>query len=102
MSQADHGDLEAVRLLVEAGADVDSRGLNDDTALIAAARRAHYDVVLYLLEHGADHKLANRSDDTLIHIIENHFYRNLDPDRDYRQETVELLRAKGVQVDPYE
>ena len=102
VSQADHGDLEAVRLLVEAGADVNSRGLNDDTALLSAARRAHYDVVLYLLEQGADHTLTNRSDDSLIHIIENHFYRNLNPDRDFRQETVELLRAKGVEIAPYE
>ena len=102
VSQADHGDLEAIRLLVEAGADVDSRGLNDDTAMISAARRAHYDVVLYLLEHGADPTLTNRSDDSLIHIIENHFYRNLNPDRDYRQEVVEFLRARGIEVEPYE
>ena len=102
VSQAEHGDLEAVQLLVEAGADVNGRGLNDDTALIAAARRGHYDVVLYLLKQGADHTLLNHNDDTLVHIIENHFYRNLDPDRDYRQDTVEFLRANGVQVVAYE
>jgi ankyrin repeat protein len=102
VEQADAGDLAAVRLLVNAGADVDGRGLNDDTALIAAARRAHYDVVLYLLESGADYTLVNRSDESLIQIIENRIYRNTNPAIDYREEVVNFLRAAGEEVQPYE
>jgi ankyrin repeat protein len=99
---ADAGDRQAVELLAEAGADVNGRGLNDDTAMIAASRHAHYEIVLYLLEQGADYKLINRSDDSLIGIIESRFYRNLNPDTDYRQEVVEFLRTKDEVVEPYE
>lgn len=99
---ADAGDLAAVRLLVNAGADVDGRGLNDDTALIAAARHAHYDVVLYLLQSGADYTLVNGADESLIQIIENRAYRSTNPAVDYRQEVVNFLRESGEDVQPYE
>jgi ankyrin repeat protein len=102
VEQADAGNLTTVRLLVNAGADVDGRGLNDDTALIAAARHGHYDVVLYLLESGADYTLVNRSDESLIQIIENREYRNTNPAIDYREQVVNFLRASGEDVQPYE
>jgi hypothetical protein len=46
--------LEKVKLLIEAGADVNHRNEYGATALEEAAVFDHYDVVLYLLENGAD------------------------------------------------
>jgi ankyrin repeat protein len=55
------GSLEAVKLLVEYGADLnyketrnDRHGYYKDSALLAAAKENHLDIVKYLIEHGAD------------------------------------------------
>jgi len=48
------GDLQAVRRLLETGANVDVRGDWDVTPLMEAARLGHTEVVKLLLEHGAD------------------------------------------------
>ena len=52
------GDLEIVKILVEAGADVNCRGYDPDmgeiTPLMYAVCWGHIDVVKYLVENGAD------------------------------------------------
>jgi ankyrin repeat protein len=57
---AAHGDLETLRLLVEAGADVDGKG--DDYAVgvlgwATCFKQVREDVATYLLDHGATHNL---------------------------------------------
>ncbi len=99
---SDAGRPEFVTVLVDAGANIDARGLNDDTAVIAAARRANYSIVLYLLERGADYSLTNRADESLVRFIEVNFYRNLDPDVDYREQVIAFLRAQGEELEPWE
>ncbi|HUF77648.1 MAG TPA: ankyrin repeat domain-containing protein, partial [Thermoanaerobaculia bacterium] len=51
---ADAGYLEIVRLLVEAGADVDLVVPGDENPLIRAAGSGHLEVVRLLLDRGAD------------------------------------------------
>jgi len=56
---ADEGHLEAVRVLVDAGAPLDVRGYLGATAVSRAARRGHVEVLELLLSHGASSELAN-------------------------------------------
>jgi ankyrin repeat protein len=56
------GHVEVVRLLLEAGADVQQRGINDYTALHYAATRDDAFVVELLLQHGADLTARTRID----------------------------------------
>ena len=56
------GHLEAVRLLLDAGADIEARSQNDhygDTPLHAAAHGNQTDVVKLLIAHGADVNARN-------------------------------------------
>jgi ankyrin repeat protein len=56
---ARQGFLETVKALVEAGADVNQRNPGDQsTALVVATVNGHFDVGVYLLDHGADPNLA--------------------------------------------
>src|SRR5207245_702031 len=48
------GDLEAVKALLEAGADVDKPTTSGMSPLVLAINNAHYEVAAYLLRHGAD------------------------------------------------
>jgi ankyrin repeat protein len=47
------GHLDVVRLLLEAGADIDSRGTNEMTGLMWAVQGVEKEVVSFLLEKGA-------------------------------------------------
>jgi len=48
--------LTKVKILVEGGADINYVGNYNTSALTAAFYQRNYDVVLYLLQHGADYK----------------------------------------------
>ncbi len=55
-----HGQLDAVTVLLAAGAEIDARCFGGWTALNLAANHAHFDVVRTLLTAGADGTIANR------------------------------------------
>jgi uncharacterized protein len=48
------GDIEAVRALIDAGADVNGRGTAKQTALMEAAAGGHDKIVWLLIDAGAD------------------------------------------------
>ena len=54
------GDADAVRALLESGADVDSRTLDGATALLWAVHNDRSELVGLLLESGADVEIPNR------------------------------------------
>ncbi|GIW52076.1 MAG: hypothetical protein KatS3mg081_1431 [Gemmatimonadales bacterium] len=57
---AREGRLEAVRLLLDAGADIDQVTLGDhSTPLLVAIINGHYDLAMYLLSRGADPNIAS-------------------------------------------
>ncbi len=53
------GEVESVKALMEAGADVNQRGAGDPvTPLLIATMNGHFDLAKYLLDKGADPNLA--------------------------------------------
>ena len=54
MEAARAGDLDSIRVLVGAGAEVNERRKNGRTALMAAVRSRKQEAVRFLLDHGAD------------------------------------------------
>src|SRR3954468_12743135 len=56
---ARQGELESVKALVDAGADVNQRGAGDPvTPMLIATMNGHFDLAKYLLEKGADPNLS--------------------------------------------
>jgi ankyrin repeat protein len=71
ISNAENGNEEAVKKLIDYGVFIDNQNKMGETALIIAAKRGNYDIVKTLLENGADQKLKdnnnlNALDHTLI------------------------------------
>ena len=65
-SAAARGYLEVVRLLLEAGADVNAEDQDGSTALMIAAHNRHLEVVRVLLEAGADKNAARQDGATAL------------------------------------
>lgn len=55
------GNLDAVKVLVEHGADVDAQQSWGHTALMLASKEGHADVVRFLLDQGANYKLKDKN-----------------------------------------
>lgn len=69
-------DLERVKRLVEAGADIDKQGFGEQTPALVAASTSQWDICLYILEQGAD---ATVADDTGITVPYLAFNANILP-----------------------
>ena len=85
---AQAGQTEAVRGLLDAGAQVNKADKNRRTALHYAAQKDHLDVVRLLLERGADVNAADKNHRTALHIAAG----NGDV------EMVNLLLARGADL----
>jgi len=69
---ARQGQLEAVKALMEAGADVNQRGAGDPvTPLLIATMNGHFDLAKYLVDHGADPNLAQANGATPLYAALN-------------------------------
>lgn len=55
-----HGWHNIAVILIQAGANVNARGLDDDTPLHDAANNGHLKIVKYLIECGADAYFKNK------------------------------------------
>jgi ankyrin repeat protein len=69
---ARQGAADTVRALVEGGADVNQRTAGDRTSpMVIAAVNGHYDLVLYLLDKGADPTVATDAGMTPLYAVLN-------------------------------
>ena len=85
------GNVEAVRLLLEAGATVDAEGLLNRTPLHDAASGGHVEVAQLLLDHGADmHHASVEAGDTPVEAAI----------AEAQPEVLRLFVARGAEVTP--
>ncbi len=85
---------DGVRVLVEAGADVNYLGENQfETPLMAAAASWKFDEVLYLLDKGADWRAVSPNGYTLAHVL------NMPSgDSPAKQKVIAFLKEHGVDL----
>jgi ankyrin repeat protein len=98
---ARQGDLDSVKVLVEAGADVNQVTQYGWTPLLTAAQNKYYKTGAYLLDHGANPNIANKGGWTPLYIatdnrnIEGGDYPVRKPDIDHL-DFIKLLLEKGA------
>jgi uncharacterized protein len=96
---AREGNLETVKALLQAGADVNETSEFGWTALLVATQNRYYQMGLYLLEHGADPNIANEGGWSPLYIatdnrnIEGGDYPTRKPDMDHLEYIKRLLAA---------
>lgn len=66
ITAAREGHLDAVKLLVERGANVNARQRWGQTALMFAAREGHSSIVSYLLQNGAKVRIRDKNDESAL------------------------------------
>jgi uncharacterized protein len=66
---AREGHMDTVRVLVDAGANVNVASADKFSPLVEAITNAHFDVAIYLLQHGADPNLATVSGMTALYAV---------------------------------
>jgi ankyrin repeat protein len=89
IAAASQGQTAAVKVLIAAGANLDSLDSSHDTALLLAIRNGHKSTILALLDAGADPKILNGGGSTTL--LQAALYMD-DPD------VVERLIGAGVSV----
>jgi ankyrin repeat protein len=96
-------DLDSVKALLEAGADVNQVTGYGWSPLLVATQNRYYKLGAYLLDHGADVNLANKGAWTPLYLatdnrnIESGDYPVRKPDMDHL-EYIKLLLDKGANV----
>lgn len=94
------GNDAAIELLLDAGADIDARSSNGDTAAMAAAGRGRFDVVFLLLSRGASYTVTNDKGVGLTDRVADK-QGAMDPEHDLAQwldKVVEWLQERGVEI----
>ena len=95
------GDLESVKILLDAGADVNQTSEYGWTALLVATQNRYYKLGAYLLERGADPNIQNVGGWNPLYIatdnrnIERGEYPTRKPDMDHLEYIRLLLAAKA-------
>ena len=96
-------DLDSVKALLAAGADVNQTTAYGWTPLLVATQNRYYKLGAYLLDHGADVNLTNKGGWTPLYLatdnrnIENGDYPVRKPDMDHL-DYIKLLIEKGANV----
>jgi ankyrin repeat protein len=96
--------LEAAKMLVKAGADLNLADPDGTSALVMAIVNAHYDLPIYLMEHGADPNIADKIGRTALyaavdmHTLEKSATRPdpKEPDKSTRLDVVKAALAHGA------
>ena len=99
---ARQGNLDAVKVLAEGGADLDKASGDGSTAMVVAIQNGHYHVARYLVEKGADINKANEKGWTPLYLAVKH--RNLEtgtipvPNQNQAFDFIKLLLERDVDV----
>lgn len=91
---------ENVEALLDAGAHLEARDVNDETLLLTLALRREFEQAVALLERGADPSAQNRIGVTLAHRLQlPQLIRDAERET-WRQTLIEMLHEVGVPVPP--
>ena len=99
---ARQGNLDAVKVLAESGADLDKPSGDGSTAILVAIQNGHYHVARYLVEKGADINRANEKGWTPLYLAVKH--RNLEtgtipvPNQNQAFDFIKVLLDRDVDV----
>jgi uncharacterized protein len=99
---ARQGNLDAVKVLAENGADLNKGAGDGSTAMVVAIQNGHYDVARYLVEKGADINKANEKGWNPLYLSVKH--RNLEtgtipvPNQHQATDFIKLLLDRNVDV----
>lgn len=93
--------IDMARLLIQAGADISSLGLNKKTPLISAAENRKPEVVVYLKEQGANMDAQDGSGYTaLMHAVVNYNNDKMYKNRKHKTKNIiEYLVKEGAKTD---
>ncbi|MCW8091132.1 ankyrin repeat domain-containing protein [Alteromonas sp. ASW11-130] len=92
--------LSNVKVLVEAGADLEYENYKKHTPLLLSASINNWEITYYLLLQGANYKQMSVWNTGLVFLLENN---NIGRDAEmfpWREKVVEFIREKGVEVNP--
>jgi len=92
--------LDKVELLLEAGADLEARGFDGYTPLLAGTKLNQFDAIYVLLENGADYTAETDYGRSLADLIETR-RPLIEPDSERMQwlnRVSDWLRSKGVEI----
>ena len=79
-------DLKVVKALLSKGVEIDVEDMYLCTPLMLTGERGHIDILLYLIDHGADVNKKDRDERTALHYASD-------------LKVVEALLSKGVEID---
>jgi len=71
------GQLDIVKLLIKAGADINAKNEYGDTPLIVASRYNQMDIVKLLIKAGADINIKNKGGNTALMIAFRYGYEDI-------------------------
>lgn len=95
------GRIEHVKILMDAGADINFQDVVGATPLHIAGYAAQYEIAYMLLEAGADPGVNNNvGKNGLLHAIEQTQRPGSDEIYQWRQKVIEYLRAAGMEINP--
>lgn len=86
--RADDKGFTIVKMLVEAGADLNVRDANDETPLMNAISINNVDMVKYMIERGADFRATNKSGRSVLGFAQH-----------YGNEKVAFLVGEAIRID---
>ena len=102
MAASRNGNLPLVTYLISKGADVNYKNEFSRSALIEALLMENYNVVLYLLENGADisQTIFNRPDEKrnlgILDVLREDFFELDSQKYNYKQQIIKFLDSKGL------
>jgi ankyrin repeat protein len=94
---------DPVKMLVNAGADLEQRDNFERTAIHKAAMHNEYEILLYLLEQGADYTAKDKNGVDIVYYLQksklNSGYRYYERQHRFRKKVVSFLQSKGYEVE---